>query len=419
MTTQSTGAALLRQSDIQSERLIAVLRMILAAALFLGVSGLLINLDPESRDVRRTELWWLLAGAGVYFALGAVNFWFSRPMRFRFWYSWLFNALEIAILGFQLFIDVRDPATPSLLALASPLLLVVVLVLAVQALRYRLELHIFTVAGLLTVCIAVTFHAPMLGTPWAPEVSREVQVLYSPPPNVMRMVMLTVLGLVIGTAVYRARRLVLDVAQQVEAAENLRRFLPGELSARLSDAALDDLRKPAQREITVLMMDLRGFTAMTERLGAAEVAAVLAKFRARVLDAAERHGGVVDKFVGDGAMVIFGLHGAGPSAQAAYDAWTGIRAGLAQDGLQSAASLHSGPALIGAFGDARRLEFTALGETVNIASRLEGFAKAEGLALALSQASVDAGALAPPEARDYGAVTVRGVKAPMAVLGVS
>lgn len=165
MAMQSTGAALLRQSDIQSERLIAVLRMILAAALFVGVTGLLINLDPESRSVRRIELWWLLAGATVYFTLGAVNFWFSRPTRFRFWHSWLFNALEIGILGLQLYIDVRDPATPSLLALASPLLLVVVLVLAVQALRYRLELHIFTVAGLLAVCIAVTFHAPMLGTP--------------------------------------------------------------------------------------------------------------------------------------------------------------------------------------------------------------------------------------------------------------
>ncbi|MEL7100866.1 MAG: adenylate/guanylate cyclase domain-containing protein [Pseudomonadota bacterium] len=416
MSQTGPGIALLRRSDTEAERLIAMLRMFLALALFGGVLVLLRTLDQDGLDVRRTELRWLLAGAGCYFLLGAVNFVLSHPARFRFWHSWLFNTLEIALLGFQLYIDVRDPLTPSLLALASPLLLVAALVLAVQALRYRVELHVFTMIGLLGVCAAVTFHAPMVGADWPPPVMVEVQVLYSVPPNVMRLVMLTVLGLVIAAAVYRARRLVWDVAREVEASETLRRFLPGELSARLSDAALEDLRKPARQEITVLMIDLRGFTALTEKLGAEEVAGVLSRFRAAVLDGAARRGGVVDKFVGDGAMVIFGLNEDGTGARAALDAWADIRSALDAEGLQSAAGLHAGPALVGAFGDDRRLEFTALGQTVNIASRLEGLAKEHGFALTLASGVAAEAMLDGTE--EVGDVSARGVAAPLAVVGM-
>lgn len=60
----------------------------------------------------------------------------------------------------------------------------------------------------------------------------------------MRFVILATLALVVGTAVYRSRRLVLRVAKEVEDADNLRRFLPGELSVDLSDDALSDLRTP-------------------------------------------------------------------------------------------------------------------------------------------------------------------------------
>jgi len=316
----------------------------------------------------------------------------------------------------QLYIDVRTPGTPSLLALASPLVLVVALVLAVQALRFRLELHVFTVIGLMGCVILVTFYNPMHGTPLGVAAREELQVLYAPPPNVMRIVILVTLGLVIGTAVYRARRLVLRVAQEVEDAENLRRFLPGELGDRLSDAALDALRSPKHRDIFVLMVDLRDFTARTEREGAEDIAALLARFRGRVIDAAERHDGVVDKFVGDGAMVIFGMRTAlTAAAQGAFAAFQDI---AADPGPRIAAALHSGPALIGAFGDPRRLEFTALGQTVNVTSRLEDHAKEAGLHLAISAQAVEAGGLSHPDLQSYGAIHVRGVDAPVAVYGL-
>ena len=422
------GSRLLRQSDVQAERLIAILRMVLSSALFLGVAGLLLNLDSAGLTARRFELVFLLFGAAAYFVLGVTNFYFSDPKRFKFWQSWLFNALEVGLLGAQLFIDVYDPATPSLIALASPLLLVITLVLAIQALRYRLELHIFTALLLLAVCAAVTFYAPLVGEPWSNAVIEEMRILYSPPPNVMRFVILATLALVVGTAVYRSRRLVLRVAKEVEDADNLRRFLPDELSVDLSDDALSDLRTPQRRDVTILMMDLRGFTEMTETLGASQVADVLTWFRGLVIDAAEKHGGIVDKFVGDSAMLIFDRkHAPETSAPDAIAAFQSVMTGLDHRNrsreanshpIDAAAGIHRGAALIGAFGDDRRLEFTALGTTVNVASRLEDYAKAKNLQLVISSSSIDVSDQNFHQFTDLGEIAVKGLSEPISVLGL-
>lgn len=426
------GAHLLRQSDFQAERLIAILRMVLSSALFLGVSGLLLNLDTAGLTARRFELVLLLFGAAAYFTLGVVNFYFSDPKRFKFWQSWLFNALEVGLLGAQLYIDVSDPTTPSLIALASPLLLVATLVLTIQALRYRLELHIFTALLLLAVCTAVTFHNPLVDQPWSDADAEEMRILYSPPPNVMRFVILATLALVVGTAVYRSRRLVLRVAKEVEDADNLRRFLPGELRADLSDEALRDLRTPQRRDVAILMMDLRGFTEMTETLGASQVAEVLTWFRSLVIDAAGKHNGIVDKFVGDNAMLIFDGRGSPETSvsdaiAAFHSVMDGINhrnrgAAANSNPIEVATGIHRGSALIGAFGDDRRLEFTALGTTVNVASRLEAYAKTQNLQLVISDSSIDVSDRNSDQNSDQfidlGRIAVKGLSEPIGLLGL-
>ena len=422
------GTEMLRQSDVQAERIIAVLRMILSAALFFGVGGLLVNLETAGLGIRQFELVLLLFGAAAYFLLGTVNFYFSHPDRFRFWHSWVFNALEVSLLGVQLYIDVHNPATPSLLALASPLVLVAALVLCIQALRYRLELHIFTALLMIFVCAGITFHSPLLGQPWGAAVIEEMRVLYSPPPNVMRLVILTTLAFVVGTAVYRSRALVVRVAQEVEDSDNLKRFLPDELNKNLSNDALQKLRLPQRKETAILFIDLRGFTELTDSLDAPEVADILLWFRGLVLDATERHDGLVDKFVGDEAMMIFGLEGDPAKAVAnAFAVFRHVNDGVAQRNLNRsegaaeiaiAAGLHSGPTLVGAFGDDRRLEFTALGKTVNIASRFEAIAKEGGRRLVVSEYSIASGALDRAGFEDLGNVAVRGIAEPIKIAGL-
>lgn len=428
-TGPNRGAEMLRVSDIRAERLIAILRMILSAALFVGVGGLLMQLETAGLSVRKFELAFLLTGAAAYFVLGVVNYYFSHPSRFRFWHSWVFNALEVALLGCQLYIDVSDASTPSLVALASPLILVIALVLSVQALRYRLELHIFTSVFLIAICAVITFHSPLLDQPWGAGVVDEMRALYSPPPNVMRFVILATLALVIGTAVYRSRRLVVRVAKEVEDSDNLRRFLPGELRQDLSNDALELLRVPHRKDVAILMIDLRGFTELTDSLEARQVADILLWFRSFVLDAAEQHDGVVDKFVGDGAMILFGLNGDSlKAAQNAYRAFRDIADGVDRKNAARAAEasvigiaggLHAGSALVGAFGDDRRLEFTALGRTVNIASRLEAIAKEKNLRLVASAQTLADGQIDQAEFEPLGPVPVRGIGEPINLAGLT
>ena len=176
------------------------------------------------------------------------------------------------------------------------------------------------------------------------------------------------------------------------------------------------------------MMDLRGFTEMTETLGASQVADVLTWFRGLVIDAAEKHGGIVDKFVGDSAMLIFDRkHAPETSAPDAIAAFQSVMTGLDHRNrsreanshpIDAAAGIHRGAALIGAFGGDRRLEFTALGTTVNVASRLEDYAKAKNLQLVISSSSIDVSDQNFHQFTDLGEIAVNGLSEPISVLGL-
>lgn len=133
-------------------------------------------------------------------------------------------------------------------------------------------------------------------------------------------------------------------------------------------------------EAAILFVDMRGFTALSERLTSAAVLAVLDRYFETVAQAIVDRGGDVLKFLGDGVLAIFPVEQAGGAA-AACDAAVGavrtIRHGLAAgpEPVAFAAALHLGPVLYGNIGSPDRLDFTVLGPAVNLTSRLEGLAK--------------------------------------------
>jgi adenylate cyclase len=112
--------------------------------------------------------------------------------------------------------------------------------------------------------------------------------------------------------------------------------------------------------------------------------------------AIEAEGGTVDKFIGDAVMAFWGAPGTDPdqalhACRAAARIETAMRDAAAQGsplaGLRVRVGLHSGPAIVGNVGSARRLNYTALGDTVNLASRLEGANKTYGTTILLSAAT--------------------------------
>ncbi|WP_246191397.1 adenylate/guanylate cyclase domain-containing protein [Aureimonas leprariae] len=161
-----------------------------------------------------------------------------------------------------------------------------------------------------------------------------------------------------------------------------------------------------EREIVVLFCDIRGFTSLAEHRLPYDVVFILNRYVELVGRAVTGNGGAVDKFVGDGAMALFGLSSPAPqAAQQGLAAAERILADLAElnetlgrelrEPLRVAIALHQGPAIVGEVGYGTVASLTAVGDTINVASRLEGLAKAADAELAVSDTVMQSAGLSP------------------------
>lgn len=160
-----------------------------------------------------------------------------------------------------------------------------------------------------------------------------------------------------------------------------------------------------ERRVAVLFCDLRDFTRIAEHRLPYDTVFLLNRYFEVVGEAVEGSGGVIDKFIGDGALAIFGLKTPLPETcrqalSAAARLSQGIRAlnqtfeGELDQPLRLAIGLHAGPAIIGEMGYGQATSLTAVGDTINTASRLEGLAKEHDAELAVSAELVQRAGLA-------------------------
>lgn len=150
-----------------------------------------------------------------------------------------------------------------------------------------------------------------------------------------------------------------------------------------------------RRELTVLFCDLTGFTTLCENLSPEAVADVVNLYANEMTRVIMDHGGTVDKFIGDSVMAFWGAPLADPghavhavrAAMAMQKAMESLQARFLAMGTQRLTlriGIHSGPAIVGNMGSDLRFEYTALGDTVNLASRLEGANKVYGTTILVS-----------------------------------
>lgn len=155
-----------------------------------------------------------------------------------------------------------------------------------------------------------------------------------------------------------------------------------------------------RREVAVLMADIRGFTRLSENLEPEALTALLNGCFAEMVAAVQAHQGMVDKFIGDGMMAVFGLAGrtcpATGAVRAALDIERRMAAFNAQGGslgrppIRLGLGLHKGPVIAGYMGAPERLEFTVTGHTVNVAARLQDAARPPLPGLLMSRDVADA-----------------------------
>ena len=186
------------------------------------------------------------------------------------------------------------------------------------------------------------------------------------------------------------------------------------------DRLLATSSEPASemRTVCVLFLDIRGFTATTRQRPAGETVALLNDFFAEMIEVVDRHGGIINKFLGDGFLALFGAPLKDPSAATnalaaargmldAVDAWNLVRP---RQTLRIGIGIHIGEAVTGTVGSPQRKEYTVIGDTVNLAARLEQLTKETGSRLLVSSSVRDAMAASGDggPATDPGPMAIRG-----------
>ncbi len=185
-------------------------------------------------------------------------------------------------------------------------------------------------------------------------------------------------------------------------------------------------RPGEEREIAVLFADIRGFTTISEAMLPYDVVFLLNRYFRAIALALEGAGGHVDKFIGDGVMALFGLDGepeaacrqALAAAAAMGHAIGDINRSLAHDldrPLRIGIGIHVGTAVVGEMGYGKARALTAIGDTVNTASRLEQLTKEHQALLVVSEETVTRAGIELPDAK-RATTPIRGRKEPLSVL---
>ncbi|EEE35932.1 adenylate cyclase [Rhodobacteraceae bacterium KLH11] len=168
-----------------------------------------------------------------------------------------------------------------------------------------------------------------------------------------------------------------------------RKYVPTDLVRMLVAEGIETQPGGEMKRISVLFSDVEGFTGLSERLGP-QIVQLMAPFFSAASSAIARHDGTIDKFMGDAVMAFWGAPRADPNhavnaCRAALDLVDSVAAtGITDDAgrpLDIRLGLNTGDALVGNIGSDERLNYTAIGDAVNIASRLEGANKVYGTSI--------------------------------------
>jgi class 3 adenylate cyclase len=176
---------------------------------------------------------------------------------------------------------------------------------------------------------------------------------------------------------------------------NLSRYLPSELAGRLAREGLGATRG-RRTNAAILFMDMRDFTASVQTMEPDALFGFLQEYRTLISRIVEAEGGLIDKFIGDGVLVVFGAVRPSPDDAAAaircslrliaaINAWNTERARHGEPPVRVGVAVHYGEVVIGAIGDEQRLEYSVVGHAVNVCSRIERLTKKYSSPLLVSE----------------------------------
>jgi adenylate cyclase len=235
--------------------------------------------------------------------------------------------------------------------------------------------------------------------------------------NLSRSVVLLGTGAIAGVVAGSLRRQFETSVRAAAARDRVTNMFGQHVSPSVVDRLLASQTDPPSemREVCVLFLDIRGFTAMTRKRPADQTVALLNDFFAEMIGVVDRNHGIINKFLGDGFLALFGAPLEDPKAASnalaaargmleAVDGWNKARP---QTTLRVGIGIHLGEAVTGTVGSPQRKEYTVIGDTVNLAARLEQLTKETGSQLLISSA-VHRVTIDTDGAIDLGPLPIRG-----------
>ena len=210
-----------------------------------------------------------------------------------------------------------------------------------------------------------------------------------------------VLGLATWICVFAGRsrlELIETVVQANARRARLQRYFSPGVGELLEEQEADTLARGKDCELTIIFIDIRGFTSLSEQLSTREVVELLNSYHAHMVEAIFRHGGTLDKYLGDGLIAYFNAPVDQPdhaerAVACAFEMERRLimfneeRSKEGKVTIKMGIGVHTGRAIVGDIGAPHRREFTAIGSAVNEASRLEGMTKELKRSMVVSEAT--------------------------------
>lgn len=377
---------LLGTVEARQERLVASFRLVVFGALLatvLSVSRTGAHFHP------------LLTATLAYGLLAVAGIWLAWRSLFRSWLLLAFVSIEVVLVGFQVVFLVPASGMVPAMVFGAPSVTIIFIILAHAAMRYRPRLILYA-ASLFLLTLFVGWIA--LDSGMGPTLSRMNANAHSHAIAHYQIIPIVAIGLTAAILYFAnrgTRRLLESSIQNQLRVARLSRFFAAPIAEKLASDPGLPLMQGERRLVSILFIDIRGFTRLSEQLDPEAVGIMLADFRERVAKAVREEGGVIDKFVGDAVMAVFGLFDQdGGGSRLALDCayridremrdWSTSRARQELPQIKVGMGIHEGEAFVGVIGRAELLEFTVVGDTVNVAERLERMTRPLDAAIAIS-----------------------------------
>ena len=357
----------------RSERLISWIQ--LAIALTFAI------LYALSRKTAPTHMLFTPGAIGFYLAVTVLRLVISY--RFRLTAPLLIGSIliDVALLyGLIWSFHLQYQQTASFY-LKAPTLLYIFIFIALRALRFEARYVLFAgfaaALGWLGMIGYVVF-----GDPNNNMITRDY-VDYMTSNSILlgaefdKIISIVLVSLVIALAIGRAKRLLIRAVSDAHARYSLSRFFDASVAQRITGAESRLLAGSGDvRDVTILNFDMRNFTGFAATRPPDEVMHLLATYQARIVPIIQRHGGTIDKFLGDGIMATFGAIEPQPdhaarACRALVEAIAASASGDIGAGPLVCGAAATGRVVVGTVGHADRLEFTVIGAAVNLAAKIE------------------------------------------------